>query len=431
VGPRSSGEPLSVARPPPASVAADAADLSMKDVLSALFKRRAGMSVIALSVLLLVAAVTFALPRMYEAHASLLVKFGREHVVRPEVGQERPLVSMSSEEILNAEVLILTSDDMLRDVVAAVGLDRLFARRPLWADPPASVDAAVVALRDALTVDAVRRSSVLQVTFEHRDPVVARDFVNALVARYRDKRLEVLGGEKSEFADVQLGAYSEELKKQERRLEAFRQQHGVFVYAQQMEMLLQRRSDLEAQHRDAGVRLGEVRKGLASLRRELGRTTHAPEVRSQINRDIIRMAAEEESLQSRQASLAELLRGVAADVLKLDLNERELQAIQRDRAEAERNYQAFRTKAEEQRLANELDEMKVSNVSVIQGATVPTKHARPRTGVNLVLGAAFGILTALLYAILAEYLSQSMSTPHAVERRLGLPVLATVGRRRG
>jgi uncharacterized protein involved in exopolysaccharide biosynthesis len=422
---------LTVVRPPPTTFAAEAPDLSTKDVLSALFKRKQGIAVAALAVLLAVAAVTFAMPKTYEARASLMVKFGREHVVRPEVGQERPMVAMSAEEILNSEVLILTSDDLLREVVTAIGLERLFAERPFWADPPASVDAALAGLRAALSVEAVRRSSVLQVAFEHRDPVVARDVVTELVTRYRDKRLEVFSAGKSEFADVQLGAYSEELKKQERRLETFRQQHGVFVYAQQMEMLLQRRSDLDAQHRDAGVRLGETRKALSSLRRELGRTSHAPDVRTQINRDIIRLQAEEESLQSRQVSLAELLRGVASEIRQLDLNERELQVIQRDRAEAERNYQAFRTKAEEQRLASELDQMKVSNVSVIQGATVPTRHARPRVGLNLAVGVVFGLLSGLLYAIVAEYLSQSMSTPHAVERRLGLPVLATVARRRG
>jgi uncharacterized protein involved in exopolysaccharide biosynthesis len=142
------------------------------------------------------------------------------------------------------------------------------------------------------------------------------------------------------------------------------------------------------------------------------------------------MQADEESTRSREGSLGELLRRIEGEIRELDLNERELQAIQRDRAEAERNYQAFRAKAEEQRLASELDEMKVSNVSVIQGPTVPTKHARPRKALNLAVGAAFGILSGLLYAMIAEYLSQSMSTPHAVARRLQLPVLVTVSRRR-
>jgi uncharacterized protein involved in exopolysaccharide biosynthesis len=431
VSSRPADEPLAIVRPAHGA-ASDAPELSSKDVLTALFKRKAGIAAIAFAVAAVVAVVTLLTPKVYEARATILVKFGREYVVRPEVGQERPLVGITSEEVLNSEVQILTSDDLVRAVVQQIGADRLFPKSSLsfGDDGTSSADRATRKALKALSVEAVRRSSVIQIAFEHREPQLAGEFVNELLALYQDKRLEVFSGAKSDFAEVQLGAYEEELKKQEHRLENFRQKHGVFVYAQQMEMLLRRQSELDAQRRDAAVRLGELRKSIASIQRELARTSHSPDVRGQLQRDVIRMSADEESFRSREASVGQLLRNIEAEIRTLDLNERELQVIQRDRAEAERNFQAFRAKAEEQRLASSLDQMKVSNVSVIQRATAPTKRVKPRVAVNVALGVVLGVLTGLLYAAAAEYLSQSMSTPQAVERRLQLPVLATVAHRR-
>jgi uncharacterized protein involved in exopolysaccharide biosynthesis len=359
------------------------------------------------------------------------VRFGREYVVRPEVGQDRPLVAMSSEEILNSEVQILTSDDLLRAVAEGVGVERILA--PRWfarRDPAPTTEGAAAAIGKGLSVEAVRRSSVLQIAFEHTDPAVAADVVNLLVERYQDKHLAVFGDKKSEFAELQLATYEKKLRESSRKLEEFRQRHGVFVYDQQMEMLLRRKTELDASRRDAGVKLGELRKGLASMRRDLGRSPHAPDVRSQLNRDIIRMQAEEQSFQSREADLAALLAGVDKQIRELDLNERQLQALKRDLADDEKNYQLFKAKHEELRLNADLDQMRVSNINVIHAATVPTVHKSPRVKLNLALGVVLGVLTGLLYAIVAEYLSQGLSTPHAAERRLQLPVLVAVPHKR-
>jgi uncharacterized protein involved in exopolysaccharide biosynthesis len=149
-----------------------------------------------------------------------------------------------------------------------------------------------------------------------------------------------------------------------------------------------------------------------------------------VKRDVIRMQADEQSFRSREASLASLLHNVEKQIRELDLNERELQALKRDLADSERNYQTFKAKAEELRLSADLNQMKVSNISVIHSASVPTSSTKPRVKLNLALGVALGLLTGLIYAIVAEYLSQAMSTPHGAERRLQLPVLVAVPHKR-
>jgi uncharacterized protein involved in exopolysaccharide biosynthesis len=431
LGPRAAGEPLSVVRPQiGAGIGADH-DYSSKDVLAALFKRKVAIGALALAVATLVAVVTFAMPKIYEARASVLVKFGREYVVRSEVGEARPQIAMTPEEVLNSEVEILTSDDLVRGVIETIGLPRLFPRtRISFGDDLPALDEAARSVSKALRVEAVRRSSVIQVAFEHRDPAVAADVVNLLVERYKEKHVEVFGEQRSGFAEVQLAAYAEKLKDAERKLEGFRQKHRVFAYDQQMEMLLRRKGELDSARRDALVKIGELRQGLDSMNGTLDRSSYAPEVRSGVKRDVIRMQADEQSFRSREASLASLLHNVEKQIRELDLNERELQALKRDLADSERNYQTFKAKAEELRLSADLNQMKVSNISVIHSASVPTSSTKPRVKLNLALGVALGLLTGLIYAIVAEYLSQGMSTPHGAERRLQLPVLVAVPHKR-
>jgi len=45
--------------------------------------------------------------------------------------------------------------------------------------------------------------------------------------------------------------------------------------------------------------------------------------------------------------------------------------LQRDKKEAEDNYQLYAKKREEARIADELDRQKITNVSIAEAATVP------------------------------------------------------------
>jgi capsular polysaccharide biosynthesis protein len=69
---------------------------------------------------------------------------------------------------------------------------------------------------------------------------------------------------------------------------------------------------------------------------------------------------------------------------------------------------------------------RMSNVSVIQAATIPAKPIKPKKALNILLGIILGAMSGLGYAFFSEYASQGLSTPESVEKRLGLPVLTTI-----
>jgi tyrosine-protein kinase Etk/Wzc len=63
---------------------------------------------------------------------------------------------------------------------------------------------------------------------------------------------------------------------------------------------------------------------------------------------------------------------------------------------------------------------------VVQVAAIPAKPVKPKKLLNIVLGIILGAVAGLGLAFFSEYTDQGLSTPERAERRLGLPVLATV-----
>lgn len=402
----------------------DGRTLRGRDVLDVGFRRWKGILAVFLLVLAAAAAIALLRPPRYEARASILVRYGSEYVYRPEPGEQRLPIALTPEEILNSEAAILTSHDLLREVVEAIGPARLlpsaFGRAP-------TVEQAVDAFRRGLEVEGVRRSSVLAVAFRHPDPEVAAEALHVLVDRFEEKHVSVFSEATLAFLERQLGAYEAALREADGRLEAFRQEHGVFEYAEQMQLLLRRRAELEAVQREAGVEAAEAQSRLAALRGSLARP-HPPEVMAAVQTDAIRLEGEARSLRARQAEAAQLLAALGEEIRVLDRTERQLAALRRDVEQAERNHETYRARVEEVRVAAALGAQNLSNISVIDPGTVPTRPVGFGRALALALAVVLAALSAAVYALLAEYLSQGMATPERVEERLGLPVLTSVRR---
>ena len=58
-------------------------------------------------------------PVHYAAHSTLILKFGREYIYRPEVGDENQRSTFDVQEALNGEVKILDSQELKEKVLDA------------------------------------------------------------------------------------------------------------------------------------------------------------------------------------------------------------------------------------------------------------------------------------------------------------------------
>src|ERR1700680_2682858 len=116
-------------KPPPwsPSMAGTPYDLTTRELLSILFRERLKLILVFVGLCALVIGYSYLLTPYYEATTRLLVKTGREFQTRSDPNQ--PVVAVPSstkQEIVNSEIQILTSRDLIVGVIAKIGADKLY-----------------------------------------------------------------------------------------------------------------------------------------------------------------------------------------------------------------------------------------------------------------------------------------------------------------
>ena len=240
----------------------------LRDFLTILFKHRTKVWVIFLATVLTVTIGSFLIPPTYEAKSSLMVKFGREYVNRPEVGNAQPLLmSLNQEEVVNSEIQILTSRELIEKVLTTLKVETVYpdlAKNPTSNMTP--LQAAILALEKKLTVEGVKKSNVIEVAFQHKDPQVAARAVNLLVDDYKEKHLQVFSDPQSSFLEKQLADYEQKLKQSESQMEAYKQKNRVFSLEEQRSLLLKQRMELDTSLKNTNNQVDELQKKLSSLK---------------------------------------------------------------------------------------------------------------------------------------------------------------------
>jgi uncharacterized protein involved in exopolysaccharide biosynthesis len=149
-------------------------------------------------------------------------------------------------------------------------------------------------------------------------------------------------------------------------------------------------------------------------------------VYQEVEKEMLKAEAELTSQRAGAVTLTQQLAQLDHEIQAVDQKQNELRNLQRELSTNEKNYQTYVEKLEEARISDDLNQQKISNISVIQAPVVPQKPVKPKKLLNIILGILLGAFTGLGYAFFSEYNSQSFSTPEQVERRLGLPVLTSI-----
>ncbi len=196
----------------PRGVAAPSSGLGLDDVYFTFF-RHTRIILICLGLGLLGAlAAKLITPSIYSSKAKLRVSYVVEDIPPSGMspGENTRVVSPSSQDsILNSEVEILTSRDVAFLAAQMVGPEKVLAAY----GGGNNTNAAAAVIRFNLTATAPRRSDVVSVTFEHRDPDLVRPILNAVIRTYLEKHAEIhLGPDESEeYVSHQLAGLRKQL----------------------------------------------------------------------------------------------------------------------------------------------------------------------------------------------------------------------------
>jgi uncharacterized protein involved in exopolysaccharide biosynthesis len=248
---------------------------NLRDFLTVLFKHKETILIVFFAVIVTVTVGSFLLPPTYEAKSSLLVKFGREYIYRPEVGERgssdsRPLIPLNQEEVINSEIQILSSRDLIEKVIQTLKVENIYPE--VVRSPPTRMtpmEAAILQFEKKLSVEGVKKSSVIQVSFQHKDPRIAAKAVNLLVDFLKEKHLQVYSDPKSSFLEQQLSTYEQKLKDSQNQLETFKQKYQVFSLEEQRTLLLKQRTEFDTSFKTSQNQIRELQNKLLSLKTQM------------------------------------------------------------------------------------------------------------------------------------------------------------------
>lgn len=206
---------------------------------------------------------------VYQARSTILLKLGKEYLAQPETGDDSLSSSLVHPDALIAsELQILSSRDLRKKVVAEVKPERIYPDL-LDAGTADRQQAATDRLDKSLKTAKIKNSNVVEISFEHRDPLVAAHVVNTLVSLYREKHLQVFRVPQSDFLERQLKKYAHDLEESQRALQTFNDKHDIYSLAEQRRVVLAQKSDMEAAYNSNENRITEMKGKISTLRRQL------------------------------------------------------------------------------------------------------------------------------------------------------------------
>jgi uncharacterized protein involved in exopolysaccharide biosynthesis len=247
--------------------------LTLRDVAAVLFRQR--WLLLASFVVILIAAVASgALTPTYKAEMKILVRRGRvDPVVTSQPERDAQVVREEiTESELNSEVELLNSQDLLRKVVLA---NNLQSSESSWhffgkSSEDVRIARAVRQLGTSLKTEPLRKTNVISVTFESRDPELAARVLNSLASLYVEKHLQVHrpSGE-FKFFDQETAQLRKGLDLAQTRLTDFTRDGGVVSAQMERDLTLQKASELEASLTQTQAAIAETEQRIQTLQQQI------------------------------------------------------------------------------------------------------------------------------------------------------------------
>jgi len=210
-------------------------EATLRDILTPLFRRRRLVILSFGGVFLGAIAACLLLSSLYEARMEILVNRDRMDpvVTTEQLSQTAPVAPALTEEEINSEVELLQSTDLLEKVVLANKLqdkekESLLAKLMPKQDEATYVSKAVKHLGKKLKVDAVKKTNMIEVSYQSSNPQLAYGVLNTLSTVYLEKHVTVHRPVGSyDFFAKETDKYKKALEESEIRLVNFGREEGM------------------------------------------------------------------------------------------------------------------------------------------------------------------------------------------------------------
>ena len=420
-------------------------------------------------------------PRSYASESKLMIRMGRESVGLDPTATtgETIMLQKTQEEEVKSAVSVLSSREVLERVAERIGTDRIlkdtlkeeptvgdggwtrkdtasWLRKALvqlrLSDPGTTQDQAIRRLERGCVINAPKQSTVISIKYSATSPQLAHDIVDAVTNVFLEEYSKLNQTEGSlEFFSKQVQKLINDLTAAQEKLRDRKNAYQLTsaikrrsILENSKEAIQQKVSELEKQemalmsrYKDEYPPLREIRRQRELAEEMLTAQTDVHVLSKNQNRTNRNVAnSDQPSTQVNAASYQvatpaeEMPDKLNAELQALNEQEFELAQLEREVKLLGSKYEMHVEKLEEARINDALGRERISNVKVVQPASLVYKPVSPNKA--LFLGAALiaALIGSLGSAFISEGLDQTLRTTDQVERHLGLPVLASLPYRR-
>ena len=464
------------------------------DYWQVVLKRRWTVLVCLLVVFTTVAIGTLKKRPVYEGKVLIEINPEEPQVLNfREVSQQAPTVDVDS--YRETQYKVLRSRTLAEKVVNDLHLyqsPEFYRNRGLFglyeSDPekipssdPGPPDTSTDAYRNSVThflasvdVNPVRRSNLVEVTFDSYNRNVAALATNRLADDYVEQNLEVKWDAAEKASQWLQGKNAEikaKLEKAEDELQAYAQANSIVYITEKQNMATARLEELLEAYTKAQserfekeslyslVEAGKIQDlpgvlsnrlvqdleiRLADAKREYALVTtwvkpdypKAQQVEKQIDALQAELDKQKKAVvdnivdEYRSATAKEQYFAQAVEDQKREVNEIAARSIQYNilKREVDSNRQLYEGLLQRMKEAQASAGLRASNIRVVDAAETPKYPAKPKVLLDLILGVMLGLGLGVGMAFFQEYLDKTLKTSDEVERLLRLPSLGVLPR---
>ena len=290
---------------------------SLRDFLHVIFKRKNQILLFFAVTVCTVVIGTFLTKPVYEARAQILVKMGRENLFIPPSSTNSQIINFNRDNQINSEIELLKSRSLAENVIKSLGPETIY--KNLDHKNP------VLRFQKSLSVEGIKKSDVIAISFKHKDPKIAAKIVNTLANAYFDEHLLVHKNPQSyNFFEDQSQVLKTRLEQSEAALETFKKQNRVTALDEQQKLLLKHNADLNAELNRTLSQEAETKNRILQIRQQLDKTPetipqgkevdHNPYLIGNLEARLVELQLKEKELLMKYTPQSRLVKNVKEEI---------------------------------------------------------------------------------------------------------------------
>jgi uncharacterized protein involved in exopolysaccharide biosynthesis len=450
---------------------------TVRDIVGVFFLKKRVFILTFLGVIAGALILSFLVPPIYEVSTQLVVKpqFSKP-LVFDEVGSRMDVFNEVKEQQLNTVIFLVTSSEVLREVVVKHQLADLTNEDDIRTE--------IDILRGRIKAEPLTLSSIIKVTYRGRNPQDITDQLNTLVDAFirhhirvnqaTEGRLEFFNDQTEQLRKRYLHL-NQELADTSRKLGVVRPDNQKDENLKLIKELELNKIQLLAKMQDFNTRVDNFRSALQRLRTEVrmiglpaetiinypalvemekslaqllinrqrAYSDYHPSskqvqdadaqylnMRAQIRQHMEEIIADlEGGIESARKTIEKIdsqIEETKRNNIQLAGDALEYQRLELEHKLAKDNYTLYSAKKEEARINDEKDRANFANVSIASRPTVPVKPWFPRTGLIMMLSVPLAFVLALALSAAVYAMEQRLWTPTDVSMHTRLRYLGSV-----